>query len=309
MKIVFMGTPDFAVPSLKALQQSEHTIAGVVTAPDRPMGRGRKMGAPVIKNLAVDYALPILQPEQLQDPGFISELRSWNADLFVVVAFRILPPAVFRLPAKGTFNLHASLLPKYRGAAPINWALINGEKESGVTTFYIDEKVDTGEILLQRSLPLTDDMTAGELHDALSIMGAELVLETIDGIAAGTLMPRRQSGDSTRAPKLTAELEQLSWSKSATACHNLIRGLSPAPGCYALFRGKRIKIMRSRVSGVMAPAALPGQIIAIGKNGPIDVQTGDGVLSLLQLKPEGRATMSAGEFSRGFHIALGDKFD
>lgn len=309
MKIVFMGTPDFAVPSLKAIHQSGHTVAGVVTAPDRPTGRGRKMGAPAIKNLAIDYALPILQPERLQDPGFIEELRAWNAELFVVVAFRILPPAVFRLPARGTFNLHASLLPKYRGAAPIHWALINGEKESGVTTFFIDENVDTGEILSQRSMPLPEDMTAGELHDALSILGAELVLETIDGIAAGTLMPKRQSGDATRAPKLTAELEQIAWSKSATACHNLIRGLSPTPGCYTLFRGKRIKMVRARLGEENKSSASPGQIIAVAKNGPIDVQAGDGVVSLLQLKPEGRAAMSAGEFSRGFHIVPGEKFD
>jgi methionyl-tRNA formyltransferase len=309
MKIVFMGTPEFAVPSLKALCRSDHTVAGVVTVPDKPAGRGRKLRTTAVKNLALAYKLPILQPEQVNDPDFIRELGSWNADLFVVVAFRILPKSVFSIPPQGTFNLHASLLPKYRGAAPIHWALINGEEESGVTTFFIDEKVDTGEILLQRSMPLTQDMTAGDLHDALSVMGAELVLETTNGIAAKTLTPKKQSGEVTTAPKLTAEMEQISWSKSALACHNLIRGLSPSPASYTLFRGKRIKILRTRIAESPAEGASPGEIIAVGKNGPIDVQTGDGVLSVLQVKPEASVAMSAGEFVRGSHVVIGEKFN
>ncbi|MBN1561452.1 methionyl-tRNA formyltransferase [candidate division KSB1 bacterium] len=309
MKIVFMGTPEFAVPSLKTLCRSDHTVMGVLTAPDKPAGRGRKLSASAVKNFAIAHELPILQPERMNDADFLRELRLWQADLFVVVAFRILPESVFSIPPKGTINLHASLLPKYRGAAPINWALINGEKESGVTTFFIDKNIDTGEILLQRSMPLTADMTAGELHDALSISGADLLLQTIDGIAAGTLMPKKQRGTATSAPKLTKELQQIIWSKSALACHNLVRGLSPHPAGCALFRGTQVKILRTRIGVATISSASPGEIVAVGKNGPIDVQTGDGVLSILQLKPEGRAAMSAGEFIRGSHVVLGEKFD
>ena len=232
MRIVFMGTPDFAVPSLKVLVNSEHEVVCVVTTPDKPAGRGKKMHASAIKMAAIEHGLPLLQPEKFRDVDFLHSLRSLNADLFVVVAFRILPDVVFTMPPQGSFNLHASLLPKYRGAAPLNWALINGENESGATTFFLDKNVDTGQILLQKSTPLTENTTAGELHDALSEVGAELVLQTVDYIASGECQPQVQIGEPTKAPKLTPGLGRLDWTNSAQELHNLIRGLSPFPGSY-----------------------------------------------------------------------------
>lgn len=308
MKLVFMGTPDFAVPSLKTLINSAHEVVGVVTAPDKPAGRGKHMRASAIKATAMEHDLPLLQPEKFGDAAFLEQLKSWRADLFVIVAFRILPEVVFTMPPKGTFNLHASLLPKYRGAAPINWALINGEKESGVTTFFLDKKVDTGEILLQKSTPLDEDMTAGELHDVLASIGAELVLDTVNGIADGSLQPRSQTGEPSSAPKLTPELGRLDWQKNAATLHNLIRGLSPFPGCFSLFREKRIKIMRSKLLDDADSALAPGIIVDIKKHGPIHVQTGAGVLALLQVKPEGKRQMAADEFARGSRIQPGEKF-
>ncbi len=309
MKIVFMGTPEFAVPSLQILLKSEHNVVGVVTVPDKPAGRGRKLRPSAVKQFALEAGLPILQPEKLKDTDFLDALSSWNADLFVVVAFRILPEAVFLMPPQGTFNLHASLLPKYRGAAPINWALINGEKESGLTTFFLDKSVDTGEILLQRSMPLTENMTAGDLHDRLAEMGASLVLETVAGIADGSLKPQKQIGDVTLAPKLTKDLERIDWQKSAQSIHNLVRGLSPYPGSSTLFRGKQIKVLGTVLGGSNITSGEPGDIVAIGKNGPIDVQTGDGVISIVEVKPEGKKAMSAGDFHRGARLESGERFD
>lgn len=310
MKLVFMGTPDFAVPSLKTLLNSEHEVVGVVTVPDKPAGRGKKMHASAVKAAALEHNLSLLQPEKFRDAAFLDQLKAWHADLFVIVAFRILPEIVFTMPEKGTFNLHASLLPKYRGAAPINWALINGEKESGVTTFFLDKKVDTGEILLQKSTPVSEDMTAGELHDRLASIGAELVLETVSGIDDGSCRPRKQSGEPSSARKLTPELGRIDWQKDAATLHNLIRGLSPYPGCFCQFREKRIKIMRSkRIADADAGAdAAPGVIVSREKHGPIHVQTGAGLLALLEVKPEGKRHMTADEFVRGSRIQPGEKF-
>ncbi len=303
-----MGTPDFAVPCLKKLIESEHKVAGVVTVPDKPAGRGRTLRMSAIKQAALENGLPVLQPEKMRDERFLKQLSAWNADLFVVVAFRILPDVVFTMPPKGAFNLHASLLPKYRGAAPINWALIKGEKESGLTTFFLDKTVDTGGILLQESTPLTDDMTAGELHDRLSRMGAELVLKTVNGIADSSLTPQKQVGDVTLAPKLTKELEQIDWTKSAKDIHNLVRGLSPYPGSSTMFRDKRLKVLRTTISESENSSFEPGQISHIGKNGPIEVQTGDGILSILEVKPEGKNAMTAGDFHRGARLQVGESF-
>ena len=213
------------------------------------------------------------------------------------------------MPPKGTFNLHASLLPRYRGAAPINWALINGDRESGVTTFFLERQVDAGQMLLQRSVPLSDDMTAGELHDLLAQIGAELVLQTVNCIADGSCRPRPQVGEPTKAPKLTPELGHIDWRQDARRLHNLIRGLSPIPGCYSSFRGKRIKILRSQVTGASETGVKPGTVVAVPKNGPIQVQTGSGVLALLHVKPEGKKLMSAADFARGSRIKKGEVFD
>ncbi len=303
-----MGTPDFAVPSLKTLIDSEHQVVGVVTGPDKPAGRGKKLRPSAVKRTALEFSLPLLQPEKFRDPDFLEELQSWNADLFVVVAFRILPEVVFAMPPKGTFNLHASLLPRYRGAAPINWALINGDKESGVTTFFLERDVDTGQMLLQRSVPLNEDMTAGELHDLLAQVGAELVLQTVNCIADGSCKPRPQVGEATKAPKLTPELGHINWQWDARRLHNLIRGLAPIPGCYSSFRDKRIKILRSSVVDENETKGDPGTVVAVVKNGPIHVQTGSGVLALLELKPEGKKLMTAADFARGSRIEEGQVF-
>lgn len=309
MKLVFMGTPDFAVPSLKMLVASEHTVIGVVTVPDKPAGRGQKLRPSAIKRTALELDLPILQPDKLQNREFIDELSAWNADLYVIVAFRILPESVYTLPQKGSFNLHASLLPKYRGAAPINWVLINGESETGLTTFFLKKTVDTGDVLLQRRLPIAENMTAGELHDLLAAMGAELVLETVNGIAADALVPQQQVGEMSFAPKLNKELEQIDWSKSARLIHNLVRGLSPLPGSSTGFRGKSVKILRTMVSGAGDFSVRPGAIRTVDKHGSFEVQTGDGVISILELQPEGKKPMSAGEFCRGARITAGERFD
>ena len=309
MKLVFMGTPEFAVPSLKTLVDSEHEVVGVVTVPDKPAGRGQKLRPSAVKLAALEGGLPVLQPEKLKDERFVAELSSWGADLFVVVAFRILPEIVFDMPPQGAINLHASLLPKYRGAAPINWALIHGEKESGVTTFYIEKRVDTGEILLQKSVSVPENMTAGELHDQLARLGAEVVLQTVNGIAANRLKPQKQVGEITLAPKLTKELEKIDWRQSVQELHNLVRGLSPFPASSAKFRGKLIKILRTVKSATNDHDVTPGSIVGFSKNGPIDVQTGDGVLSILRVKPEGKKAMSAGDFMRGAHLEIGERFE
>ena len=309
MKIVFMGTPDFAIPSLKLLLQSQHRVVAVVTATDKPAGRGKRLRASPVKLFAQEAGLPVLQPEKLKNPDFLQQLSAFRADLFVVVAFRILPAVVFEMPAGGTINLHASLLPKYRGAAPINWALIKGETETGVTTFFIEEKVDTGQILLQRKVSIPEDMTAGELHDLLSHIGAEVLLETVNGIEAGTLKAVPQVGEVTPAPKLTKELGLIDWSQSARTIHNLVRGLSPIPGSYTFFNGKMIKIIKSKVSDEKQSGGLaPGTVVQAGKNGPLDVQTGQGVLSLLEIQPANKRVMTTAEFIRGYRIEPGDRF-
>lgn len=231
MNIVFMGTPDFAVASLQAICEAGHRVVGVVTVPDRPTGRGLKVTQSPVKQYALQHQLPLLQPERLRDPQFQDALRAWSADLFVVVAFRMLPESVWSMPPLGTFNLHASLLPQYRGAAPINWALINGERETGVTTFLLDHHIDHGGILLQASTPISSDDTAETLHDRLAAMGSQLVVRTIEGLAAGTLTPRPQPADTQLkpAPKIFKADCAIPWQLSGAKIVDFVRGLSPYP--------------------------------------------------------------------------------
>ncbi|MBL0176835.1 MAG: methionyl-tRNA formyltransferase [Ignavibacteria bacterium] len=300
MTIVFMGTPDFAVPSLRKLLGSPHRVVAVVTAPDEARGRGQKVTPTPVKAAALDAGIPVLQPASLRDPAFIDALRALSADVFVVVAFRILPREVFTLPARGSFNLHASLLPKYRGAAPINWALINGETESGVTSFFLKEKVDTGTVILQERLAAPPDMTAGELHDALSMLGAEVVLRTVDAIADGTAVARDQDDAlATPAPKIFRDTCAIDWSRSAPQLHNFIRGLSPFPGAWTRHGERVLKIYRTRVSDTGRPLP-PGSVLAHG--GSLIVHCGDGALDILELKQEGRKAMNAAEFLRGYRF-------
>lgn len=308
MKLLFMGTPDFAVPTLQKLAQSGYPIVAVVTAPDKPAGRGQKLTPPAVKVAAQALSLPVLQPENLSDDEFLQTLEKLDADLYVVAAFRILPESILRLPPLGAINLHASLLPKYRGAAPIQWALINGEKETGVTTFFIEKQVDTGKILLQKAVPIPEEMTAGELHDLLAQVGADLVLETVDGIARGTLTPRDQTGEPSRAPKLTPEMERIDWRLPARALHNWIRGMSPVPGMTTQRQGKSIKILRARVAAESGAAEPPGTVLDASDDQLI-VQAGEGALDILTLKPEGKRAMTAEEFLRGYRIRKGERFE
>lgn len=303
LRIVFMGTPDFAVASLQALHASCHQVVGVITAPDRPAGRGRKLRPSPVKEFALQEGIPVLQPEKLKDPDFLEALAQWNADLQVVVAFRMLPEVVWAMPPLGTFNLHASLLPKYRGAAPINWALINGETETGVTTFFINQEIDTGSLLLQRSTPIGPQDTAGSLHDRLMAIGAELVVETADRIAKGEArpMPQPTVEGLRNAPKIFREDCHLRWEQPSRNIHNHIRGLSPYPGAWAYLHNggtqQIVKIYRARLSKealTLAPGAL------VQENGKLYAGTSDGVLELLEIQLEGKKRMPVSDLLNGF---------
>ncbi|MDZ7318132.1 MAG: methionyl-tRNA formyltransferase [candidate division KSB1 bacterium] len=307
MKIIFWGTPEFAIPSLERLIGSHHELLAVVTGPDKPVGRGLKLSPTPVKQVAQQHGLPVLTPEKLSDPAFITELKKFPAELYVVVAFRILPVAVFTIPARGAINLHASLLPKYRGAAPINWVIINGEKETGVTTFFIEEKVDTGAWILQQKVSIGDDETAGELHDRLSQIGAEVLLETVNLIELGNPPRIPQQGEVTRAPKITREVCQIDWTKDATTIFNLIRGLSPFPRAFSFLQGQEIKICGSKIQSLTTTTPnRPGEIVALTKE-TIAVATGQGVLGITEIQPESKRRMSVAEFLRGNAVNVGDR--
>jgi methionyl-tRNA formyltransferase len=298
MKIVFFGTPDFAVPSLKRMLESSHEVAAVVTAPDKERGRGRKVSFTPVKEFAIENALPVLQPENLKNGNFIAELKKINADVFVVVAFRILPSAVYTLP-KYAFNLHGSLLPKYRGAAPIQWALINGEKETGVTTFLLEKTVDTGNIILQKKIEISPDDDFGTLHDKLSLLGADAVLETVEILNDGNFEPLPQDDTAaTKAPKITKDLARINWHDDAEKIVNLVRGLSPFPAAFFESEGKIYKVYKARVADVELS---PGEVGRTKKE--LFVGAGKGAVEILEIRPEGRKRMTAEEFLRGYEIA------
>ena len=249
MKIIFMGTPEFAVPSLEILLNSHHEIAAVVTVPDKPQGRGLKLNESDIKKFALKHKLKILQPEKLKEESFVNEIKSLAPDIIVVVAFRILPKEVFTIPVYGTFNLHASLLPKYRGAAPINWALINGETETGVTTFFLKEKVDTGNVIMQNKCDIDEEDDAGTLHDKLSLLGAKTVMSTVNLIEmTNGNVPVYEQDEVlfTTAPKITREFCKINWDNDVSTIHNFVRGLSPYPAAYTILNGKIVKIFKTK---------------------------------------------------------------
>lgn len=299
-----MGTPDFAVPSLDALNQSpNHTVVGVVTAPDKPAGRGLQLTPSPVKVYATQHNIPVLQPEKLRNAEFLAALQAWQADVFVVVAFRMLPEAVWAMPPRGTFNLHASLLPNYRGAAPINWAVAQGEKESGATTFFLDKEIDTGSVLLQYRVAIPDNWNAGDLHDHLMHAGAALVLQTADAIESGTLQPQPQDEAMAvhRAPKIFKETCQLSFEHPAAQVRNFIRGMAPYPGAWTTLDGKICKLFETAISDVAKPAATAvGEMFS--QDGRLYVVCSDGVLEILQLQLEGKKRMAADAFLRGYRI-------
>jgi methionyl-tRNA formyltransferase len=306
MQIVFMGTPEFALPSLKILLDSDYKIVAVITVPDKPSGRGLHLSPSPVKRLAIQNQLTILQPERLKDPSFIMNLESLKPDLFVVVAFRILPPEVFRIPKLGAFNLHASLLPKYRGAAPINWAIIRGEKETGVTTFFLQEKVDTGNIILQARLPIGLDETAGELHDRLAEIGAEIILHTVRMIESGKAVPKLQDETLVSlAPKIFKGHCKIDWTKSAKEIHDLIRGLSPKPGAYTLHGSTLLKIYQSKIFDNVQRGE-PGEVICTDSK--LVIKTGGSAVEIIEMQQEGKKKLTAEEFLRGYRVNVGEKF-
>ncbi len=306
MNIVFMGTPDFAVASLHAIREAGHNVVGVVTVPDRQTGRGLKVTYSPVKQYALDHGLPLLQPERLRDPQFQSDLQAWGADLFVVVAFRMLPESVWAMPPKGTFNLHASLLPQYRGAAPINWAIINGEHETGVTTFLLNHHIDEGSILLQESTPITPDDNAGTLHDRLAAIGSRLVVRTIDGLADGTLTPRPQSAvdDLRPAPKIFKPDCAIDWRLPGQRIVDFVRGLSPYPAATMQMldhKGVLQPIKVYQVAFEPAVGSRVGELFTDRKTyQKIGVQ--DGYIHILSLQLSGKRRVAIDEFLRGYDV-------
>ena len=302
MKIVFMGTPDFAVASLNALVEANFNVVAVVTAADKPAGRGQKLNESAVKKYAVEKGIPVLQPEKLKNPEFLAELKSYNADLQVVVAFRMLPEVVWAMPEKGTINLHGSLLPQYRGAAPINHAIINGEKESGVTTFFLTHEIDTGDIIQSASVEITNDETAGDLHDKLMNVGADLLVKTVTAIAEGNYkeQPQPQSDVLKHAPKIFKEDCKIDWNKTSEEVFNLIRGLSPYPTAFTLLNDKTLKVFKAEVEEKES-AIVAGGFLTDGKT-YLKFATKDGFIKLLDIQYEGKKRMLIEDFLRGMRL-------
>ncbi len=299
-----MGTPEFAVAPLEALIENGWNIIAVITAQDKLQGRGRKPKSSPVKDCAVKHAIPVLQPSNLKSPDFIETLKSYKADLQVVVAFRMLPEVVWSMPPIGTFNLHASLLPDYRGAAPINWAIINGETKTGVTTFFLKHEIDTGSILFQEEVPILPGENLGDLYEKLMQTGSTLVVKTIEAIAKDDIQPKVQDESKAlnHAPKIFKETGEINWTQPAVAIHNLIRGLSPYPGAWCKINDKTCKIFKSEVIGTEIISNEPGALKTDNKT-YVHFQTGEGVLSILNLQMEGKKRMEIGDFLRGNSLA------
>ncbi|MHB8930805.1 MAG: methionyl-tRNA formyltransferase [Melioribacteraceae bacterium] len=323
MKIVFMGTPEFAIPSLKMLLQSKHKIVAVVSAPDKERGRGKQISSTPVKIFALENNLEVLTPISLKDEKFIQQLKELEPDLSIVVAFRILPKDVYTIPAKGSFNLHGSLLPKYRGAAPIQWSIINGETETGVTTFFLEDKVDTGNIIVQEKIKIDDEDDFGSLHDKMMIVGANVVLQTVELIEKGNFVPSKQNDSiASPAPKITKEICKIDWGKSDVEIHNLVRGLSPHPGAYFEHKGKTYKVFKTKLIENLAYRQASGELIIenlshdthsakldfqssqriFQSKKEIFIKTKNNYLQILELQAEGRKRMTAEEFLRGHSL-------
>ena len=307
LRIVFMGTPEFAVASLDALVKAGYNIVGVITAPDKAAGRGMQLQQSAVKKYAVEHNLKVLQPEKLKNPEFLAELKSLNADLQIVVAFRMLPEVVWNMPPMGSVNLHGSLLPQYRGAAPINWAVINGEKETGVTTFKLKHEIDTGDILLQESFAIGENDTAGEVHDTMKDIGAALLVKTVKGLADGSIKEtpqlstvNQQLSTINHAPKIFTETCKIDFNKPVDEVHNLIRGLSPFPGAFTTLDGKTLKIYKSEKK-ITALKTTAGNYETDGKTF-LKFACTNGYVEVKELQLEGKKKMTVEDFLRGYRF-------
>lgn len=314
LRIVFMGTPDFAVPSLDILLKNNYNIVGVITATDKLAGRGNKLTESAVKKYSIENNLNVLQPERLKNPAFIDELKALNANLFVVVAFRMLPEIVWQMPEFGTFNLHASLLPQYRGAAPINWAVMNGETETGATTFFLQHEIDTGNIILQDKIKINEDDNVGNVHDKLMTIGAELVLKTVQAIEENKVEQKSQISNLTsqiqlkHAPKIFKETCLIDWSKPAKEVYNFIRGLSPYPTAYTYLDDKVLKIFASQISQSNYSLDVNHQLSTINYKTDnktyLSFKCADAYLDILELQLEGKKRMKIDEFLRGYKFQI-----
>ncbi|MFN0030824.1 MAG: methionyl-tRNA formyltransferase [Flavobacteriales bacterium] len=304
LRIVFMGTPEFAVPSLEALHSSQHKVVCVVTAADKPSGRGKQMSQSAVKYCALEKNIPLLQPEKLRDEQFLNALSSHQADLFVVVAFRMLPEAVWQMPPLGTINLHGSLLPQYRGAAPINWAVINGEKETGVTTFFLQHAIDTGHIIQQTKMKIGEQETVGQVHDRMMLIGAETLLQTVESIAAGNVATTTQAemtslGNALKhAPKIFKEDCKIDWNKKLHEVHNFVRGLHPYPAAFTEINGRAVKIFFGKK--VSEPTDTEAGTIQTDGKSFLRMACADGWYYITDLQAEGKKRMLVDEFLRGW---------
>lgn len=303
LRIVYMGTPEFAVPALEKLVEAGWNVVGVITAPDKPQGRGQKLVGSPVKQAAEKLGLHILQPTNLKNPDFQQELKDLRADLQIVVAFRMLPEAVWNMPPLGTFNLHASLLPDYRGAAPINWAIINGEKETGVTTFFLKHEIDTGSIIFQEKVSILTEDDLGTVYEKLMTIGADLVVKTVEAISKEEVNPSVQDESKAQhhAPKIFKETCKIDWTHAAESIHNLVRGLSPYPAAWTEFQNKTCKIFKTAFSEKNLEGKTPGQWGSDGKTF-LKFQTGKGTLDVLELQIEGKKRMKTEELLRGLKL-------
>lgn len=306
MRIIFLGTPDFAAFSLYKMIEAGFNIVAVITSPDKPAGRGLKLKPSPVKELALKANIPVLQPTNLKSPDFLKELKSYNADIQCVIAFRMLPQVVWEMPPLGTFNLHASLLPNYRGAAPINWAIINGEKETGVTTFFLKHEIDTGQIIFNQKVKIEDSDNVGTLHDKLMHVGADLVLKTIRAIEANNYPSTEQvlTGNEKHAPKIFRDTCKIDWNNSAEHIRNLIRGLSPYPSAFCAWNQQTLKIFRVEFASNFEGKLSPGEIKS--EAGRLFVGTTDQPLEIFELQPESKKRMNTKEFLNGFNNSLGN---
>lgn len=307
MRVVFMGTPDFAVPTLQKLIDCGHDVAAVVTQPDKAKGRGKAVAFPPVKEKALEYNIPVYQPHKARDPEFVELLKEIAPDVIVVVAFgQLLPKSILDIPPYGCINVHASLLPKYRGAAPIQWAIINGEAVSGITTMYMAQGLDTGDMILKKELVLDEQETGGSLHDKLSVMGADLLIQTLDALKDGTAVrtPQDDSQAGQYASMLTKTMGKMDFSKSARELERLIRGLNPWPSAYTFLHGKTLKIWRSDVIDKEYEGQF-GEVVEITKDSFI-IKTGNGALAVKELQLEGKKRMDAGAFLRGYSLVKGE---